>query len=211
MISHLRGRLARKNEPASSVEVDVDGVWYEVELPAFVWRALEEREIGEEVELETFYFLTQNAPIPRLIGFLRGVEKEFFRKLVTVPNVGPTTATKALVFSVSTIAGWIETGDTAALGRLPGVGKRTAETMVAQLRGKVVEEALLADEGFDKPEAPREPVSSEVTRDTVDALVALGYTRSEAERLMQQVEADVQPSTVEEAIRAVFRRVNPGV
>ena len=95
------------------------GVWYEVELPAFVWRALEEREVGEEVELETFYFVTQNAPIPRLIGFLREVERGFFEKLVTVPNVGPTTATKALVFSVSTIARWIEDGDTAALGRLP--------------------------------------------------------------------------------------------
>ncbi|HWC30784.1 MAG TPA: OB-fold domain-containing protein, partial [Dehalococcoidia bacterium] len=71
MISHLRGRLARKNELASSVEIDVGGVWYEVELPAFVWRALEDREVDEELELETFYFVTQNAPIPRLIGFLR--------------------------------------------------------------------------------------------------------------------------------------------
>ena len=151
MISHLSGTLARKNELASSVEVDVGGVWYEVELPAFVWRALEEREVGAPIELETFYFVTANAPIPRLIGFLRAVEREFFEKLIAVPNVGPTTATKALVFSVSTIARWIEAGDTAALGRLPAIGRRTAETIVAQLRGKVTEEALLADEGFDKP------------------------------------------------------------
>ena len=51
MISHLSGTLARKNELASSVEVDVGGVWYEVELPAFVWRALEEREVGAPIEL----------------------------------------------------------------------------------------------------------------------------------------------------------------
>ena len=108
MISHLRGTLARKNEIGSSVELDVGGVWYEVELPAFVWRALEDKGIGDEVELETFYFVTQNAPIPRLIGFQREVERDFFEKLITVPNVGPTTATKALVFSVSTIARWIE-------------------------------------------------------------------------------------------------------
>jgi Holliday junction DNA helicase RuvA len=211
MISHLAGRLARKNEQTPSVEIDVNGVWYEVELPAFVWRALEDREIGSEVELETFYFLTQNAHIPRLIGFLREVEREFFRKLVTVPNVGPTTATKALVFSVSTIARWIEAGDTASLGRLPAIGKRTSETIVAQLRGKVTEEALLADEGFDKPSPVRETGPSEVARDTADALVALGYARSEADRLVQQVEADLQPSSVEEAIRSVFRRVNPPV
>ncbi|HLF72306.1 MAG TPA: Holliday junction branch migration protein RuvA [Dehalococcoidia bacterium] len=210
MISHLRGALARKNELASSVEIDVGGVWYEVELPAFVWRALEERNVGEEVELETFYFVTTNAPIPRLIGFVRAVERGFFEKLITVPNVGPTTATKALVFSVSTIARWIEAGDTAALGKLPAIGKRSAETIVAQLRGKVMEEALLADEGFDKPEAPRPAGASDISRDAIDALVALGYNHTEAERLVQQVEADSAPETVEATIRAVFRKMNPG-
>ena len=210
MISHLRGRLARKNELTSSVEIDVSGVWYKVELPAFVWRALEERDIDDEVELETFYFLTQNAPIPRLIGFLREVERAFFEKLVTVPNVGPTTATKALVFSVSTIARWIEAGDTAQLGKLPSIGKRSAETIVAQLRGKVTEEALLADEGFDKPESKREAAPSDVSRDAADALVSLGYNRSEAERLVAQAEEDSAPETVEDTIRAVFRKLNPG-
>jgi Holliday junction DNA helicase RuvA len=209
VISHLHGRLARKDEASSAVDIDVNGVWYRVELPAFVWRALEEREIGEEVDLETFYFATQNAPVPRLIGFLRNVERAFFEKLVTVPNVGPTTATKALVYSVSTIAGWIEAGDTAALSRLPAIGKRSAETIVAQLRGKVLEEALLADEGFDKPEPPKPAEPSEVARDAIDALVALGYNRGEAERLVSEVEEESAPETVEDAIRAVFRKVRP--
>jgi holliday junction DNA helicase RuvA len=209
VISHLRGKLARKNELASSVEVDVGGVWYRVELPVFVWRALDERDVGDEVELETFYFVTQNAPIPRLIGFQREVERAFFEKLVTVPHVGPTTATKALVFSVSTIARWIESGDTAQLGKLPSIGKRSAETIVAQLRGKVTEEALLADEGFDKPETPKSAGPSDIARDAIDALVALGYSRAEADRLVQQVESESEPATVEEAIRAVFRKLNP--
>jgi Holliday junction DNA helicase RuvA len=209
MISHLHGRLARKNEGASSIEIDAGGVWYEVELPAFVWRALEERGIDEEIELETFYFVTANAPIPRLIGFQREMEREFFKKLIAVPNVGPTTATRALAFSVSAIAGWIESGDTAALGRLPGIGKRTAETIVAQLRGKVMEEALLADERFDKPEKPVPAGPTDVARDAIDALQALGYGRGEAERLVQQVEADTTHETVEEALRAVFRKLNP--
>ena len=210
MISHLRGRLARKNEALSTVEIDVGGVWYAVELPAFVWRALEERDVGEEVELETFYFVTQNAPIPRLIGFLREVERGFFEKLVTVPHVGPTTATKALVFSVSTIARWIEAGDTAQLGKLPSIGKRSAETIVAQLRGKVTEEALLADEGFDKAEAKAKAGPSDVARDATDALVALGYNRGEAERLVAQVDDESAPETVEDTLRAVFRKLNPG-
>jgi Holliday junction DNA helicase RuvA len=207
MISHLHGTLARKNERASSVEVDVGGVWYEVELPAFVWRALEDEEVGSPVELETFYFATANAPVPRLIGFLRGVEREFFRKLLAVPNVGPTTATKALVFSVSIIARWIEAGDTAALGRLPGIGKRTAETIVAQLRGKVVEEALLRDEQFAAAPSPAVQ-ETDVVRDAIEGLVGLGYSRAEATRLVQEVLASDAVQTVEDAIRAVFRRVS---
>ena len=210
MISHLHGRLARKNAANSSIEIDAGGVWYEVELPAFVWRALEDRAIGDEMEIETFYFVTTNAPIPRLIGFQREVEREFFKKLITVPNVGPTTATRALAFSVSAIAGWIESGDTAALGRLPAIGKRTAETIVAQLRGKVTEEALLADEGYDKPEQPRAARPSDIARDAIDALQALGYSRAEAERLVQQAETDGAIDSVEAALRAVFRRMNPG-
>jgi Holliday junction DNA helicase RuvA len=209
LISHLRGTLARKNESSSSVEVDVGGVWYEVDLPAFVWRALDQEALGASIELEIFYFLSANAPIPRLIGFSREVEREFFKKLITVPNVGPTTATKALVFSVSTIANWIEAGDTTQLSRLPAIGKRTAETIVAQLRGKVTEEALLADERFDGA-APKQTPATDVTRDTVDALVALGYTRSEAERLLTQVSTEGEPASVEDAIRAVFKRLNPG-
>jgi Holliday junction DNA helicase RuvA len=209
MISHLRGVLARKNEIASSLEIDVGGVWYRVELPAFVWRAMEEKGVGDEVELETFYFVTQNAPIPRLIGFQREVERGFFEKLITVPNIGPTTATKALEYSVSTIARWIEGGEVTQITKLPGIGKRSAETMVAQLRGKVTEEALLADEGFDKPEPPKETGPSEVARDAIDALITLGYTRADAERLVSQVEAESEPATVEEAIRAVFRKLNP--
>ena len=210
MISHLRGVLARKTEGDSSIDIDVGGVWYHVELPAFVWRAIEERAIGEELELETFYYVSQNAPTPRLIGFQREIERGFFEKLVTVPNVGPTTATKALVFSVSTIAMWIEAGEVSELTKLPSIGKRSAETIVAQLRGKVTEEALLADERFDKPEKPKPAGPSEVARDTIDALVALGYTRTDAERVVSQVEEEVAPATVEEAIRAVFRKLNPG-
>lgn len=208
MITHLRGTLARKSEAAAAIEVDVGGVWYRVELPAFVWRALEDRAVGSPIELETFYFVAANAPIPRLIGFLRAVERDFFEKLIAVPNVGPTTAAKALVFSVSTIARWIEAGDTAQLAKLPGLGRRTAETIVAQLRGKVTEEALLADERFAEPPKPAELAPSDVARDTVEALLALGYTRTEASRLVQEVESESAPETVEEAIRAVFRKVN---
>ncbi len=211
MISHLRGTVARKNEASSSVELDVGGVWYEVELPAFVWQALEAAQVGDALELETFYFVTANAPIPRLIGFQREMEREFFKKLVSVPNVGPTTATKALVMSVSTIAHWIEAGDTVSLSKLPSVGKRTAETIVAQLRGKVTAEALLADEGYDlKGKAGAASAVSDVLKDAAEALVGLGYTRNEAERILREVGEAEAPETVEAAIRGALRRSSRG-
>jgi holliday junction DNA helicase RuvA len=209
MISHLSGVLARKNEADSTVEVDVNGVWYEVELPAVVWHSLLDRELGEPLSLETFYFVTSNAPIPRLIGFLTEMERDFFKKLVTVPNVGPTTATKALVFSVATIAAWIEAGDTASLGRLPSIGKRTAETMVAQLRGKVADVALLAEEAPARKQAEDvQALDTPFRRDAVDALTGLGYSRSEAERLVQEVEDSEKPESLEDVIRSALRRLN---
>jgi Holliday junction DNA helicase RuvA len=209
MISHLRGILARKHETSSSVELDVGGVWYDVELPAFVWQALEPAAVGDPLDLETFYFATANAPAPRLIGFQREIEREFFKKLVTVPNVGPTTAAKAMIFSVSAIAGWIEKGDTTQLSRLPGVGKRTAETIVAQLRGKVTDEALLADEGFDGSGAKR-AVAAEPSahlKDAIDALAGLGYSRAEADRVVAEVQAAGPETTAEELIRGALRRL----
>lgn len=207
MISHLSGKLARKNEAESTVEIDVNGVWYEVELPAVVWHSLADREPGDELSLETYYFVTANAPIPRLIGFLTETERDFFKKLVSVPNVGPTTATKALVFGVATIAGWIEAGDTTSLSRLPSIGRRTAETIVAQLRGKVADVALLAD-GLAPPPAPPSPAESVFRADAVDALVGLGYSRSEADRLVQEVESNEEIASLEDVIRAALRRLN---
>ncbi|HXH21622.1 MAG TPA: Holliday junction branch migration protein RuvA [Dehalococcoidia bacterium] len=207
MISHLRGVLARKNKAASSIELDVGGVWYEVELPAFAWEEIDGVEPGEPLELETFYFVTANAPIPRLLGFLREVEREFFKKLVTVPNVGPTTATKALVTSVGTIARWIENGDTVALSKLPGIGRRTADTIVAQLRGKVTEEALLAGEGeVPGARAGVAAAARDVLKDAAEALQGLGYTRTEAERILREVDEEERPETVEAAVRGALRR-----
>ncbi len=154
MISHIDGVLRKKNEDALSIEVDVGGIWYEINLPAFVWRSFEEVELGTDVSLETFHYVMERQPTPRLVGFSREIERDFFKKFIEVPKVGPSLATQAMIFSVSTIAAWIEQGDTEALKRLPKIGTRTAETIVAQLKGKVYNEAMLQDEGFSAAEKP---------------------------------------------------------
>lgn len=205
MISHLTGSLTKKTEARQSIELTINGVGYEVLLPTFVWRALEETPLGDEVSFEIYYHVAERSPTPVLFGFTRDIERDFFRKLVEVPDLGPTKAMRALVYSVSTIATWIEQGDERSLRSLPGVGERLAKTMVAHLKGKVVSEALLKDERFASPAPqPGPPSLSEVQQLAVAGLVRLGYKEAEASRWVEQVSKDGEPVEPEELIRAVF-------
>lgn len=209
MISRIAGTLRRRNPEDESVEVDVGGLWYQIHLPTFVWRAVASVPLDERLELETFYYVAERQPIPKLVGFLRPLEKEFFRKFIEVPDLGPTKALKALIFSVSTIAWWIENEDKAALRKLPQIGPRLAETIVAHLRGKVVQEALLQDEHFAAEPPPPAPPTAEAAReDAVAALVSLGYKRAEAERWVEEILRERAIERVEEIIQAVFRRMH---
>lgn len=205
MISHLTGAITKRHEARQAIEIMISGVGYEVALPTFVWRALEQTPLGDAVSLEIFYHVPERQPTPMLVGFQRDIERDFFRKLVEVPDLGPTKAMRALVYSVSTIATWIEQGDERALRSLPGIGERLAKTMVAHLKGKVVQEALLLDEHFAGPPPKTGPPSlSEMQQLAVAGLVRLGYKESDASKWVQQVSKDGEAPDVEEIIRAVF-------
>jgi Holliday junction DNA helicase RuvA len=207
MISRLTGTLTKKHEQRQAIELSLGGVGYEVFLPTFVWRALEETPLGEDVELEIYYHVPERQPTPMLVGFSREVEREFFKKMVEVPDLGPMKAMRALSYSVSTIATWIEQGDERALRGLPGVGERLAKTMVAHLKGKVVEEALLQDERFAGPPPKEGPPSlSEVQRLAIAGLVRLGYREADASGWVREVTQDEGAEDVEGIIRAVFAR-----
>ncbi len=210
MISHIDGVLRKKNEDELSIEVDVGGIWYEINLPAFVWRSFEEVELGTDVSLEVYHYVMERQPTPRLVGFSREIERDFFKKFIAVPKVGPSMATQAMIFSVSTIAAWIEQGDTAALKRLPKIGTRTAETIVAQLKGKVYNEAMLQDEGFSAAEKEEAASLSEMQQLAVAGLVRLGYKQTEAAGWVEAVStnSDGEPLDAEEIIRAVFAQRN---
>lgn len=213
MITYLRGTLRRLHREGLKVMVETtDGVGYEVLLPFFVKRALEEenRE-GQPVEFEVFYYATERNPAPLLIGFLREHEKTFFERLLAVEDIGPSKAANALVLSVSTIAQAIEDGDTAQLRKLPGIGARTAEKVVATLRGKMVEWALLQDERYDSVPAKQREPHSELAEGVVEALVGLGYRRAEA-RAKVDAAMDRAPGITDEQalIREVFRTERKG-
>ncbi len=208
MISRIQGAAKRWNDETQSVEIEVGGLWYEVYLPTYCWRAMEGR--PERVDFYTYYHVSERAPTPILIGFLRPVEREFFKKFMKVRGIGATKAQRALAASVSTIARWIEAEDKAALQQLPGVGKRQADQIVAELKGKVVEEALLRDEHYREPppEPPRE--LERALADAVAALVSLGYQRREAQEWVQEVASEDLEPAAEAVLRAVFRRLGAG-
>jgi Holliday junction DNA helicase RuvA len=145
VITRLEGSLYRLDSTRQTCEVDVQGVTYELLVPAFLWPGLVELADGSKIAFEVHYSVSANNPTPLLIGFLRRSERDFFRKFLTVEDIGPVKAARAMNVSVSTIARAIEGGDVATLRRLPGVGERTAQKIVATLKGKVTVEARRPD------------------------------------------------------------------
>ena len=207
MISYLHGTLKRRLP--DRVVVDVGGVGYDVFLPQFVMRRFEDTAEGEPIELDIYYHVTDRQLKPILIGFNNSHEKRFFEKFISVEDIGPQKAAKALSLSVSTIAQAIEDDDIGLLRKLPGIGDRTARKMVATLRGKVAEEALLRDDGFTTlpplPQVEPEP-QSEMRNDGIEILVSLGHRKAEA---TAKVDAALKRrenlQTVDELILEVYR------
>lgn len=206
MIASLSGVVKRLRRESSRILLEVEGVGYEVLLPYFVQRALEE-EGGEDqrVHLEIYYHSTDRQPRPLLIGFLREHEKSFFEKLLEVADIGPVRAAAALTLSISTIAQAIETGDVELLRRLPGIGERTASKIVATLQGKVAPWALLKDEGYATIPTPGKD-RSQMRENVVEALVGLGYRRAEARAKVEEaLGRNPGARDEEEIVREVFR------
>jgi Holliday junction DNA helicase RuvA len=178
MIGYLRGRVRRRRD--GTILVDAGGVGYEVALPPVVEAQLP---AGEDVEVELFvsYQATPNQPRPVLVGFLREVEQEFFERFLTVEGLGPTKAVRAMVRPVHEIADAIERRDVAFLRRLPGIGSRTAEKVVAALHGKMGKYALLREE------VPPQPAPADFKEEVVQVLTRqLGHRLAEARRMVDE-------------------------
>jgi Holliday junction DNA helicase RuvA len=209
MIASLRGRLRRRLE--GRVIVESAGVGYEVVLPPVVARGLEglaagDGSDGSELELVIYYHATRDQPRPVLIGFARDVEREFFERLITVKDVGPLVAVRALVAPIADIAEAIVRKDERFLRRLPGIGPQKCRNIVAQLEGKVAKYALLPREDTPAP-APREE-SDEVRALVRDILVRqMGLRPGEADQairdaLARRPDIDAPEALFEEIYRA---------
>jgi Holliday junction DNA helicase RuvA len=208
LISYIEGKVHRFDRSAETVVINAGGVGYQIVVPQFVMSALSARPVmvGDELALEVYYHVTDRQPKPILVGFQRGHERAFFEQLIQVEGLGPVRAAKAMIFSVSTIAQAIEAEDVRVLQRMPGIGARAAQKMIATLKGKVVETAMLRDEGYDAPVQP--VVGSGTGRDeAVEVLVNLGYRQPEAERDVDEA-LSANPELAgapEELIRKIFK------
>ena len=192
MIATLTGRLRRRAE--DRVVLECGGIGYEVFLPPIVLRAVESAtaepaDKASELHLVIYYHATRDQPRPVLIGFTSDLDKEFFERLITVKDIGPMVAARALSAPVAELAAAIARQDEKYLRALPGIGPQKAKNIVAQLHGKVAKFALAAEPGSPGPSPPARPAAApddEGLRAMVfEVLVKqLGHRPTEATRLI---------------------------
>ena len=190
MIGSLRGRIAAKTPP--QLRIDVGGVGYELEAPMSTFFHLPA--IGQEVSLLTHLVVREDAQM--LYGFATPDERRLFRNLLKVSGIGPKIALALLSgISVEAFAQCILNKDVAALIRVPGIGRKTAERLFVEMRDRVANvegEAGVARRDGASPEA-----------EAIGALIGLGYKPAEAARLLKVVEPGTH--TTEELIRRALQ------
>lgn len=206
MITRITGELVRVEEGAVVLDL-ANGLAYQVLVPSHLAADLA-ASIGRTLALETVELLE---PVgggtsfkPRLIGFRTAADRRFYELFTTVKGVGGRRALRAMAVPVSAIARAIEEDDAAALRALPEIGKRLAETIIAELSGKV-DEHLGAEPaaGAIEPKPARDPDAP--AEQAVEALVRLGRTRPDAERAVARaVEHRPGLATPDEILAAAF-------
>jgi len=195
MIGRLRGTLLVKQPP--SLVVDVGGVGYELEAPMSTFFDLPET--GREISLFTHYAVKEDTAV--LYGFLREAERSLFRSLQKVSGIGAKISL-AVLSGVSTdeFARLIQLGDVAALTRIPGIGKKTAERMLVELRDRV--DGLVSPTGTAGGGVPKDPVAEATV-----ALQSLGYKPVEVTRMVRDAAApgDRAEDIIRKALKASLR------
>lgn len=187
MIGRITGVLAEKNPP--QVVVDVNGVGYEIDVPMSTFYHLPAT--GEKVTLHTQLIVREDAHL--LYGFGTDAERATFRQLLKVSGVGPKVALAVLSgLSVNDLAAAVATQDTAMLVRVPGIGKKTAERLLLELKDKVVAALPASAAGSTVPKG----------NDVLNALLALGYNDREALSAIKQLPADL---SVADGIRQALK------
>ncbi len=199
MIGYLEGSLLKRDE--DRILLLANQVGYEVLLPAFVMETFADREKGTEISLFIYYYQTERQPKPTLIGFNLEAEKEFFQHFISVEAIGPMKAVAALEIPVREIARAIEGGDAGTLVKLKGIGKRTAQKIIATLEGKVGKFALIS-----KDDKKAVPVVEDFAGQVLEVLVGqLGHKAADAKDMVDAaLERNPEISTPEALFDEIY-------
>jgi holliday junction DNA helicase RuvA len=204
MIAHLSGTLLSKQ--ATSVILDVSGVGYEVTIPLSTFYDLED--LGSTVQLRIYTHVREDAL--QLYGFKTARERELFLKLISVSGIGPKLGITLLSgMSADEMIASIRTNNLARLTLIPGVGRKTAERLIMELREKVAElsSAQLEEELGAKPELGAESTADTIRADALSALLNLGYQRSGAEKSIDAALSEGGDITVESVLRRSLKKL----
>jgi holliday junction DNA helicase ruvA len=187
MIGRLHGKLLEKNPP--QILIDVSGVGYEVDVPMSTFCNLPE--VGGELMLYTHFVVREDAQL--LYGFATLAERAVFRALIKISGVGPKIALALLSgITVDQLKDAVDRGETGLLTKVPGIGKKTAERLVLELKGK------LAGTGAATAAVP----TSGARADVAAALIALGYSEREAAAATKKLPEDC---TVNDGLRLALK------
>lgn len=197
MISFLRGRIAEALPQC--LVLDVNGIGYEVRIPLSTFDAINPVE-GQEVMLKTHLIIRENAQM--LYGFATDAERDIFRLLIDhVSGIGPATAVSILSgLNISAFKSAVVSGDVQAIARAKGVGKKTAERIVLELKDKVGVASTW--------EAQQQGSTTQAAADAELALVALGFKQTEARKALKTLLAENPQATTDELIRGALRHMS---
>ena len=204
MITKITGKVVLVETDALTLAIDA--FEHEVLIPEFVRRDLQHR-VGDLVSLHTIEYIegnpTQGRLVPRLVGFLNVVEREFFDLFCSVDGVGVRKALRGMVRPVAEIAAAIENQDVKSLSGLPGIGPATAERMIAKLRRKVPKFALLVSrEMATDAAAPRS-----VIEETFDVLRSLGPSETDSRQLLDlALKSQKKFKDVQSLLQAIYEQ-----
>ena len=199
MIAHLRGTLLEKHP--NLVVIDVQGVGYEVMIPVSAYSSLPDK--GGPVQLHIHTHVREDALA--LFGFLASTDKFVFEKLITVSGIGPKLAITAMGgLTTQDLVSAIRSGSIEQLVRIPGVGKKTAERMILELRDKLDPSGVMGKPGVVATAANTFPPIEE---DVISALINFGATRASAEVAVTKAKSDSELNDFDALFRRALRLV----
>jgi Holliday junction DNA helicase RuvA len=203
MIAQICGKLVSLGSEFGLVQVGQ--ICYEILLPGYMVSLLSDR-IGKEITLCTLEYYEGSMAggnlIPQMVGFLCQAEKDFFKRYTSVGGIGIKKGLKSLAMPIGTIAAAVESGDEKTLIALPGIGKRLAQHIIAELKGKLVQFAA----GAEQTRIGDETDLSAYQLETLEILIAWGEKRIEAAELIKLAcKKHPQIKTAEELVPLVYR------